>query len=363
MAFWYYYDESKKKQGPVNDAQLMTLAAKGIVLPETVVEMEGGKQGVAKQIPGLTFSSGAAVPPGSIGSTSVPPAGQGVPPYSPGVPSYGQGIPPHGQGIPSYGQNVPPHGQGVPSYGQGIPPHGQGVPSYGQGIPPHSQNVPSHGQSIPSASNTSTPMPASVPQQSRNVVELLELYYKKFVNTIITEVLLFLLLILGIIACTVFSKIMMEIPDGVKEIIVFASYVSGYALCFALILIPFWIACLWYMFMYLAWSIIPEENARTTPNKAVGYCMIPLFSFYWVFVAYQGLAEGINKSLAARQLAIRASAGKGTVLGVLNCYMWVPYACVVVFGVRVLFQIQYMRSVKDAAIVLALARLNEPKPR
>lgn len=59
MANFYYTDANGQKQGPVNENQLKALAAKGAITPETPLETEGGHKGVAGQVPGLDFSSGA----------------------------------------------------------------------------------------------------------------------------------------------------------------------------------------------------------------------------------------------------------------------------------------------------------------
>ncbi|MCL2117838.1 MAG: NINE protein [Planctomycetaceae bacterium] len=53
MTNFFYTDANGQKQGPINDAQLKTLAAQGIVTPTTSLETESGHKGVASQIPGL----------------------------------------------------------------------------------------------------------------------------------------------------------------------------------------------------------------------------------------------------------------------------------------------------------------------
>ncbi|MDR3232512.1 MAG: SUMF1/EgtB/PvdO family nonheme iron enzyme [Planctomycetaceae bacterium] len=55
MANWYYYDNDLQKQGPINDTQVKILAGNGRIRPETIMETETGQQGLAGQIPGLTF--------------------------------------------------------------------------------------------------------------------------------------------------------------------------------------------------------------------------------------------------------------------------------------------------------------------
>ena len=53
MANYLYLDANGQKQGPVNAQQLKTLAAQGIITPETLLKADTGHQGKAGQIPGL----------------------------------------------------------------------------------------------------------------------------------------------------------------------------------------------------------------------------------------------------------------------------------------------------------------------
>ncbi|MDR0522739.1 MAG: GYF domain-containing protein [Planctomycetaceae bacterium] len=55
MANWFYYDNNGQKLGPINNALLKALAAKGVILPETIVETETGRRGRAEKVNGLTF--------------------------------------------------------------------------------------------------------------------------------------------------------------------------------------------------------------------------------------------------------------------------------------------------------------------
>jgi hypothetical protein len=65
--------------------------------------------------------------------------------------------------------------------------------------------------------------------------------------------------------------------------------------------------------LYRHWLLLQGHGARTTPEKAVGFCFIPFFNFYWFFIAVVGLAEDNNKymdeagvtgSRLSRQLAM-----------------------------------------------------------
>jgi len=68
MPNYFYTDASGQKQ-QINDQQLQTLAAKGIITPTTPLETDSGHTGVAGQIPGLNFNT-AAPPP--FGQSAVP---------------------------------------------------------------------------------------------------------------------------------------------------------------------------------------------------------------------------------------------------------------------------------------------------
>ena len=59
MPNYFFIDASGQRQGPVNDLQLQTLAAQGIITPNTPLETDGGHKGTAGQIPGLSFGSAA----------------------------------------------------------------------------------------------------------------------------------------------------------------------------------------------------------------------------------------------------------------------------------------------------------------
>jgi hypothetical protein len=46
--------------------------------------------------------------------------------------------------------------------------------------------------------------------------------------------------------------------------------------------------------LYRLWSLIPFNYRRTSPGKAVGFLLIPFFSFYWNFVAFWGFSKDLN---------------------------------------------------------------------
>ncbi len=66
MANWYYYDASGKKTGPVDNEGMKRLAGNGVITPETVIETEAGRKGVAGKIQGLEFTPGKNSPASEV---------------------------------------------------------------------------------------------------------------------------------------------------------------------------------------------------------------------------------------------------------------------------------------------------------
>ncbi len=54
--------------------------------------------------------------------------------------------------------------------------------------------------------------------------------------------------------------------------------------------------------LYRCWFILQGSTARTTPGMAVGFLFIPIFNFYWIFVAIRGLAKDANAFLESKNV-------------------------------------------------------------
>ncbi|MBO7725336.1 MAG: hypothetical protein J6S40_02610 [Thermoguttaceae bacterium] len=59
--------------------------------------------------------------------------------------------------------------------------------------------------------------------------------------------------------------------------------------------------------LYRFWTAVQPYHATTTPGKAVGYCFIPFFNVYWVFICYFMLARDINSVLPEEWDGVRAN--------------------------------------------------------
>lgn len=52
-----------------------------------------------------------------------------------------------------------------------------------------------------------------------------------------------------------------------------------------------------WILLYRSWQSIQDGKARTSPGKAVGYCLIPVFQYFWLFIAFYGLSKDMNRYL------------------------------------------------------------------
>ncbi|MCL2710959.1 MAG: DUF4339 domain-containing protein [Planctomycetaceae bacterium] len=68
---------------------------------------------------------------------------------------------------------------------------------------------------------------------------------------------------------------------------------------------------------YKLWKMIPQDIARTSPGKAVGFCFIPFFNLYWVFIAIMGLATDMNRTLQQRGIQRQVTVGLGLTYSIL----------------------------------------------
>jgi len=116
------------------------------------------------------------------------------------------------------------------------------------------------------------------------------------------------------------------------------------------------------MLFYQFWQQIPKDIARTTPGKALGFSFIPLFNFYWMFVAYKGLAEDMNKTLHRYRIQYQVNEKLGISLCILAIIANIPFnlfspligTCIglAIMAATFVVGILFFKSVKDGAIAL-----------
>jgi hypothetical protein len=76
---------------------------------------------------------------------------------------------------------------------------------------------------------------------------------------------------------------------------------------------------------YKMWEAIQDGHARTTPGKAIGFLLIPIFNFYWSFQALWGFAVDYNKLINRYSLNIpRLPEGLFLAYTILVFTTWIP---------------------------------------
>ncbi|MFK7909941.1 MAG: DUF4339 domain-containing protein [Akkermansiaceae bacterium] len=71
------------------------------------------------------------------------------------------------------------------------------------------------------------------------------------------------------------------------------------------------------IYLHRAWRIIQPGGASTTPGKAVGFLFIPLFNFYWYFIAYWKWSQDWNRIASSHR---KLSAAPRTAEGIFLAY-------------------------------------------
>ena len=108
--------------------------------------------------------------------------------------------------------------------------------------------------------------------------------------------------------------------------------------------------------LYQIWKTVDHNIARTTPGKAVGFLFIPIFNLYWMFVAYKGLGDDLNKSLQQQGIQYEVDKNSGLVFCVLCCVCNAmqlfapPIVIMLAGGVTGIFLTLFLHSAKNGAI-------------
>ena len=110
---------------------------------------------------------------------------------------------------------------------------------------------------------------------------------------------------------------------------------------------------LFYIILYRSWGLIQDGYARTTPGKAIGYCFIPFYNFYWMFEAIPGLVKDMNNFIARRNLPIqRMDPGLATAYCVLTLVSIIPYVGYVTAVAAFVIQIILLKKIKDTSVAI-----------
>lgn len=87
----------------------------------------------------------------------------------------------------------------------------------------------------------------------------------------------------------------------------------------------------------LLWRVIPASLAPTT-RGIVLKLLIPLFNFYWLFIAFRGLAVRLNAVAQKRGVTIRVSVFIATLTCILSCLIVIPIFAAALADLEALFE-------------------------
>ena len=116
------------------------------------------------------------------------------------------------------------------------------------------------------------------------------------------------------------------------------------------------VACVYScILLYRYWNLLQRHGVPVSPGRAVGYCFIPFFSFYWYFVAYVSLVDYYNNFVdnVAGNPSIRISRGLAIANCVLAIAMWMPYLGLVAY---IPFSIVYFLLMREIQVVAELVK-------
>jgi len=248
----FFLTDSHGQKHTLTEQQLQALAAQGTITPQTPLETDTGHKGLAGQIPGLKFNAPSPQYAAQPAQAPVPPSANVF------CTKCGQPVAEHAVACMSCGMKPTGHKRFCRSCAAPLNPEQVVCIKCGAALAGNAQAGKS-GAKVDFSSN------------SGDLVKKLNLY--------------FMVLWIGIAAA---------IPTCSLSL-----YVSMVFL---------------FLLLYQLWKLVPADIARTTPGKAVGFCFIPIFCFYWFFVVYKGLAEDMNEALRQRGIDYQVSEGLGSMI-------------------------------------------------
>lgn len=322
----FFITDKNGKKHQFTDQQLKELAAQGRVTPDTPLESDTGHQGLAGQIPGLQF--GNAAPPSFAQPAQAPPTAN--------VFCTNCGSPVSEQAVACMSCGARPTG------------HKKLCRHCGVALNPEQVICVKCGASLAHNSGVK-----GEPHNATDIIKTLNTNFKIFLICIVVGVPLFLA-----------SFGLASSMSAWKE----SGYGRGlseggtvlYYTCIPVAFITIFIAIGgWFfgvMLLQQFWKIVPEDIARITPGKAVGFIFIPFFNFYWVFVAYFGLGKDMNEALRQRGIQYQVN----EILGITFCILvisaailsMISYLGYWLFLAANIVMVLFFKSVKDGAVEL-----------
>ena len=348
MANFFYFDQVNQKQGPVSAQQLKELATQGVIGPNTPMESDTGHKGLAGQIPGL-FPTAASPPAQPVQVPLV------VAPPQPSINLFctncGNSVSDKAVACMSCGARPTGHKKFCRQCGVGLNPEqvvcvkcGAALTgNFGAGATAAATATMANLKSIfqatgaafargsgtggtataKSAPVTSVPTPrttnvpiAKVPLDAQQRKARIHFWT-----------------ILCVISCVIYLAVssgwvlyaLDAVFPGTTEHILEQQESDDISLLEAVVAFTFYLSGIAYLVCYYfylrrLWDEIPGEFARTTPKKAALFMLIPFWNWYWQFVAFLGLYNGMNETTESYGLGSRFERSLIEVV----CVGWIP---------------------------------------
>lgn len=111
------------------------------------------------------------------------------------------------------------------------------------------------------------------------------------------------------------------------------------------------------IFLYKAWDLIQDGQARTSPGKAIGFLFIPFFNLYWMFVALWGLCVDLNRYAQNRGINARAASANLMLAAlIMELCSIIPLIGPILGLVSVILGLIALNSVKNGCVDIATAK-------
>jgi hypothetical protein len=110
--------------------------------------------------------------------------------------------------------------------------------------------------------------------------------------------------------------------------------IIGYIMFLLLSVLP-------YIYIYKAWKCLQPGGATVTPGKAVGFLFIPLFNYYWIFVAMGGLPRQWNEIMDRYE---NTQDAPRLTIGAFVCLLLLPGIGLFIWAHQIIKAINFMVS-------------------
>jgi len=97
-----------------------------------------------------------------------------------------------------------------------------------------------------------------------------------------------------------------------------------------------------YIYLYRAWAALQPGGATVSPGKAIGFLFIPIFSIYWIFIAFGGLPKQWKNITSSYENTKHAPQ---ITFGMFMCLLFLPIIGAILWHKQIINAINFMASI------------------